>query len=142
VPPAPPGPIERLLLQQLVFEIERLDGPDRLAKILRPIGARFAELTPLRGGEGAAALEGEINAVWRPLSLGSVEIAAQREGLVIVHRLATGQGFVPCLPRRALWALIEGWYERWLNGLAGGGGSLFTRCRRFDEREAEFWHGL
>lgn len=141
--PARAGPVERLLLQQLVCEIERLDGADRVAKILRSIGGELAALIPLQGGEGASALEGEINAVWRPLDLGAAEIAAHRTGLVIVHRLPdAGQGFAACLPRRAFWALIEGWYERWLNALAGGAASLVTTCRRLDAREAEFWHGL
>jgi sugar phosphate isomerase/epimerase len=100
----------------LATEFEGQLGPGELRQLMARVGARFAAAHPLRPCASTDDLAHALNALWRDMQWGYVELADERDHLRITHFGAPWRAFGS---RALAWApaFLEGSYQTWLSGL-------------------------
>ncbi|ARP79415.1 hypothetical protein CAL12_00305 [Bordetella genomosp. 8] len=105
---------------------------DELRGLMHRIGARFAALYPLPACGSIAELRDAMNAAWKPLDWGLVELADQDDAALLIEHLcsplsaAFGPGELDWTP-----AFLEGVYQGWMSA-AGAGDTLQVRLQHAD----------
>lgn len=110
------SPQWRGLLGALAAEFEDQLGHDELRQLMARVGARFAAVHPLRACESTTELAAALNAQWRAIQWGYVELVDERDCLRITHYGAPLRAF----GRDGLaWApaFLQGSYQGWLTSM-------------------------
>ncbi len=113
-----------LALMALSTAAEVCEGvPEAQARgFFHAIGKRMAALETLEGVSEASALTGRINAFWRALDWGEVEIVVGDEAISVVHRDLPNR--IAADPQEhwatMLLCVLEGAYDSWFRALGSG----------------------
>jgi hypothetical protein len=131
------SPQWRGMLSALAAEFEAQIGRDELRQLMHRVGCRFAQAHPLPACGSTAELEDTLNAYWREMDWGYIELADEAQSLRIVHYCAPLQAF----GNNALsWtpAFLEGVYQTWLSALGAQGLSVAQTSELGEDTAVEF----
>ncbi|MBN3788761.1 cellulose biosynthesis protein BcsD [Burkholderia sp. Ac-20353] len=114
------SPQWRGFLEALANEFADQLDHDELRQLMARVGARFAAAHPLPHCESTNDLASALNAQWREVQWGYVELADERDFLRITHYAAPlrafGDGALAWSP-----AFLQGAYQTWFDSLGAAG---------------------
>ncbi|KVW61214.1 cellulose biosynthesis protein BcsD [Burkholderia ubonensis] len=118
------------VLSALAGEFEAELSPEDLRQLMYRVGVRFAQAHPLSACASTGELADVLNARWRAIEWGFVELIDHGDELHIKHCCAPLLAFGP---RALKWtpALLEGVYQAWFDA-QGAQGLVLEQVGDFD----------
>ena len=123
-----------LLATVTAAEIGESAPPAQARAFFSAIGKRIAALVPLEDVNDVSVLETRINAYWRDLDWGSIELVVGEDAIVVRHTQLP-EPVVPDLRhawQAMLLGVLEGAYDAWFRAL-GSGPALTTKAQWKDD---------